>query len=322
MDEYLGVSWRGLSEQYSLKTDKYGSGFIYNFPPDWSNGWIVEMRPARGLFVASAWFTPSQTIVHTVETDKPCMWILCIDCGDIMYTQQGKKALQLTPVNHIIINPQKKFRLTFKKDTHYCFTSVLVYDDYINNLIKNRADAPKISIEDAKQWKSGNYNTPDIMLIMEQIRWGIRNSDMPLLAFEGMVIYLLSCITRNFPELPKKRMARRHYVTWENEQKVYRVKERLDQDILHPPGIQELCKIAGMSESKLRLSFRNIYNQPLYDYIRTGTMKRAMQLLSDDHLSIRNIAEICGYKNAAKFAAAFKEVHNVTPSEFRKTFNL
>ncbi|MCS4478041.1 helix-turn-helix domain-containing protein [Clostridium botulinum] len=51
-------------------------------------------------------------------------------------------------------------------------------------------------------------------------------------------------------------------------------------------------------------------------------MKRAMQLLSADHLSIRNISELCGYKNPAKFAAAFKNIHGITPSDFRKSFNL
>jgi AraC-like DNA-binding protein len=322
MDDYSKASWGELARNYSLKIRAYGKGQIYDFPPNWTNGWIAEMHPADGLFVASSWFTPSQDIIHTIDTIKPCMWILCIDSGDIVYTEQGKRTRHLEPFNHIIVNPQKKFKFTFTKDTHYCFTSVLVYDDFINSFIKDRKDAPKINIEDAKQWKSKNYNTPDTMLIMEQIRWSVRNADMPLLGFEGMVLHLLSCIIRNYPEIPKRRSARRHYVTWENEQKIYRVKVKLDEDILHPPDIQELCRIADMSESKLRLSFRNIYDKPLYEYIRTETMKRAMQLLGDDHLSIRDIAEICGYKNAAKFAAAFKEVHGLTPSEFRKSFNL
>lgn len=322
MNEYTKVSWRGLAEKYHLKEREYGKGLIYDFPPHWSNGWIAEMHPAKGLFVASAWFTPSQTLVHRVETEKPCMWILCIDSGDIIYSRQGKKASSLTSFNHVIINPGKKFRFTFKKDTHYCFTSVLVYGDFIDSFLKERADSPDISIENARQWKSINYNTPDTMLIMEQIRWSVRNADMPLLGYEGMVLHLLSCIARNAPLVPKRRNERRHYVTWEYEQKVYKVKKSIDQDVLHPPVIQELCKIAGMSESKLRLCFKNIYGLALYDYIRTEKMKRAMLLMGDDHLSIRNISELCGYKNAAKFTAAFKAVHGITPSHYRKSFNL
>jgi AraC-like DNA-binding protein len=322
MDEYRASSWNALADKYKLTKRAYGKGQIYDFPPHWSNGWIAELNPAKGLFVSSAWLTPSEEIVHTINSNKPFMMIFCVDCGEIICSQQGKKRQVLSPITHLIINPQKQFTFTFSKNIHYCFTSVLIFDDFIKPFLKERINTPKISVEDAKLWKTQHYNTPDIMLVLEQLRWAVRNTDMPLLAFEGMTLHLLSAITRNFPDIPKRRSNRRHYVTWENEQKIYQVKTKIDEDILNPPAIIELCRIAEMSESKLRESFKNHYGIPLYKYIRTETMKRAMQLLSADHLSIRNISELCGYKNPAKFAAAFKDVHGITPSDFRKSFNL
>lgn len=322
MDEYNDSSWSALADKYNLVKRPYGNGQIYDFPPHWSNGWIAEINPAKGLFVSSAWLTPSEQIVHTINSSKPFMIIFCVDCGEIVYSHQGKKRQVLSPITNLIINPQKQFTFTFSKDVHYCFTSVLIFDDFIKPFLKDRTRAPKISVQDAKLWETQHYNTPDIMLILEQIRWAIRNTDMPLLAFEGMTLHLLSAITRNFPDIPKRRSSRRHYVTWENEQKIYQVKNKIDEDILNLPDTIELCRIAGMSESKLRESFKNHYGIPLYKYIRIETMKRAMQLLSADHLSIRGISELCGYKNPAKFAAAFKDVHGITPSDFRKSFNL
>lgn len=44
--------------------------------------------------------------------------------------------------------------------------------------------------------------------------------------------------------------------------------------------------------------------------------------MSEEHLSIGEIASKCGYKNPFKFSAAFKDIHKITPSDFRKTFNL
>ena len=322
MKEYEKLSWGHMANNYNFTNSPYGKGRMYNFPPHWSNGWISEMNPSEGLFVASAWFTPDKKITHKINTDKACLWIFCVDCGEIIYTQQGKQARRLSPITHIIINPQKPFSFTFSKNEHYCFTSVLVYDEFIQSFIKNREDAPKIGVEDAKLWETQHLNTPNIMLILEQIRWAVRNSDISLLAYEGMVLHLLSSIVRNFPEIPKRRSSRRNYVTWENEQKIYKVKELIDKDILNIPSINELCKAAEMSESRLRESFKNIYGIPLYKYIRIEIMKRGMQLLSADHLSIRDISELCGYENASKFSAAFKAVHGITPSEFRKSFNL
>lgn len=322
MDEYNDSSWAALADKYNFVKKNYGNGQIYDFPPHWTNGWIAEINAAKGLFVSSAWFTPREQVVHTINSSKPFMMIFCIDCGEIVYSYQGKKRQALLPITNLIVNPQKQFTFTFSKDVHYCFTSVLIFDDFIKPFLKDRTHAPKISVQDAKHWKTQHYNTPDIMLILEQIRWAVRNTDMPLLAFEGMTLHLLSAISRNFPNIPKRRSSRRHYVTWENEQKIYQVKNKIDENILNVPDTIELCRIAGMSESKLRESFKNHYGIPLYKYIRIETMKRAMQLLSADHLSIRNISELCGYKNPAKFAAAFKDVHGITPSDFRKSFNL
>lgn len=322
MYEFKDSSWNALADKYNFNKRPYGKGQIYDITDHWSNGWIAEMNPCKGLYVSSAWLTPDEQIVHTINSKKPFMLFFCIDCGEIIYSQQGRRKQILTPTTHLIINPQKQFTFTFSKDVHYCFTSVLIFDDFIEAFLKDPINTPKISVEDAKLWKTQHYNTPDIMLIFEQIRWAVRNADMPMLGFEGMTLHLLSSITRNFPNIPKRRSSRRHYVTWENEQKIYDVKNKIDGDILNPPSIIELCRIAEMSESKLRESFKNHYGVPLYKYIRIETMKRAMQLLSADHLSIRNISEMCGYKNPAKFAAAFKDVHGLTPSDFRKAFNL
>lgn len=322
MNEYTDVSWSALADKYKLTKKPFGMGQVYDFPPHWSNGWIAEMPHANGLFVSSAWLTPSEEIVHTIHSTKPFMIIFCIDCGEIVYTQQGKKKQTLSPITHLIINPQKQFSFTFSKDVYYCFTSVLIFDDFIQPFLKERTNAPKVSVNDAKHWKTQHYNTPDIMLILEQIRWAVRNAEMPLLGFEGMTLHLLSSISINYPSIPKRRSNRRHYVTWENEQKIYQVKVKIDANILNPPSITEMRMIAGMSESKLRESFKNLYGLPLYKYIRIETMKKGMQLLAYDHLSIRDIAEQCGYKNPAKFTAAFKDVHGMNPSEFRKSFNL
>ena len=322
MNEYQAASWGAMAKKYNLKQNTYGPGTGYYFPPHWSNGWIVEAYPAEGLFVSSAWFTPDKNMVHAIDVQKPCLLIFCIDCGNITYSQQGRAASVFTPMTHILVNPQRPFHLTFPKGVHTCFTSVLVFDDFLQPFLHTRKDSPKISIEDTKAWETEHYNTSNTMLILEQIRWALRNADMPLLAFEGMVLHLLCSIARNYPVTPERRSSRRNYVTWENEQKVYSVKLKIDENILQVPPMEELTKIAGMSESKLRLSFKNIYQIPLYDYIRREKMKRAMQLLSADHLSIRDISERCGYKNASKFAAAFQDIHGITPSEFRKAFNL
>lgn len=322
MDDVNMHTWADLAKKYELKSKDYGNGQIYYFPPSWSNGWIVQMDATLGLSLSSAWFTPNKKITYKVDSNEDFFWIFCIDSGNIGISMQGKELRVLKNHNQIVINNNRAFSFTFNKDEHYCFTSVLIHKSFIDKIVKDSKVKPKIEMEDVRNWDCEHLNSPNIMLIMEQIRWAIRNGDMSLLAYEGMTIQLLTAIERNYPEITKRRMNRRNYVTWENEQKIYKVKKIIDEDILSLPNTEEFMRISEMSESKFREAFRNIYGLPIYSYIKIEKMKKAMQLLSADHLSVADISKMCGYKNPSKFAAAFKSVHDITPSEFRKSFNL
>lgn len=293
----------------------------YTLPGTWKNGWITEVHPCDGLFVASAWFTTIDTLNYTLHIKQPCLLILCIDTGDITLTQNGKAAKTLTPFTHLWINPEKPVRLTIPAGMHACFTSVLIFDSCIERYLKAIDCSYPIRVKDAALWKPQHIDTPGVMLVMEQLRWGVRGNMLPSPAYLCKVIELLCLFAHNLDREQQKR-SRRDYVNWNDEQKLYRVKERIDENPISPPSTEELCHLAEMSQSKLRIAFKSLYGITLYSYIRESIMKRAMQMLADDELNIKNIAHLCGYENAAKFTAAFKLVHNITPSQFRKGFGL
>ncbi|MCS4454142.1 hypothetical protein JTT01_03295 [Clostridium botulinum] len=78
MVKYSDSSWSALADKYNLVKRPYGKGQIYDFPPHWSNGWIAEVNPAKGLFVSSAWFTPSEQIVYTINSSNPFMMLFVL----------------------------------------------------------------------------------------------------------------------------------------------------------------------------------------------------------------------------------------------------
>ncbi|WP_353096829.1 AraC family transcriptional regulator [Tissierella praeacuta] len=299
-----------------------GNTISYHFPSELGEGWIMDVHAADGLFVSSSWFTPYKTVSYTMEVEKPCMWIYCVDEGDITISQKGKSKKKLTSINHVIVNPQKPFTITFAADIHVCYTCVLVFDDFIQKFLNNRIIYKPFSINDAKKWTELQYNTPDITLVLEQIKWGVRKADTPTFNFECKMGELLTLILRNGYNEWYYNHNRRYHVTWENEQKIHNVKTSIDINILNPPLIEELAITAEMSISKLHRCFKQIYGMTIFEYIRIEKMKKAMLMLACDELSIKNIATQCGYESSSKFTAAFKDVHKITPSQFRKSFYL
>lgn len=318
--EYPSV-WEELAKHYGFDTQERGIYRDYILKPERNNGWICEVSPAAGLYVASAWMTPDKLIEYTYHIQKPCLLLFCIDCGDITFSQKGKPSRKLSPFSHMLILPNKSFKITIPAKSHACFTSVLIYDFCIANFLNNNSFEYPIRVKHAKRWKPGHIDKSNIMLVMEQIRWGVRSNQMPPLSYLCKAIELLSMIAHN-AEIQKYQPTRRQHVTWNDELKINLVAESINKDPIHPPTIKEMCRLAEMCESKLRVEFKSIYGMTIYAYIREAIMKRAMQMLADDCLNIKTIAALCGYENPAKFTAVFKQIHGITPSEFRKSFGL
>lgn len=315
------LGWGAMAEQAGLKINRNGLYTYYEIPDIWENGWIMEVTPAEGLHVASAWFTAKEQIEYTMHIEKPCLWIFCIDQGSLTFTQRGKPARKLCPFTQLYISNGKPLRLSIAAGEPVCFTSLLIFDSWIETFLGANGISYPIRVSDAKHWLPAHVDTPLAMLVMEQLRWGVRGNRLPQLAYLCKAGELL-CLFAHALDQARYKRQRRHYVTWENEQKLFRVLELIDKDPLNTPGTEALCQLAEMSESKLRIAFKALYGKPLYAYIREAVMKRAMQLLAYDELSIKNIAARCGYENPAKFTAAFKDVHGITPSAFRKGFGL
>lgn len=310
-----------LAKHYNFETSYHNHYAFYTLPGTWENGWIHEVHTCDGLFVASAWLTTEKTLNYTMHIKEPCLLILCIDTGEITLTQKGKTARTLTPYTHLWMNTGSPVRLTIPAGMHACFTSVLIFDSCIEGFLKATNSSYPIRVADATLWKPQHIDTPNVMLVMEQLRWGVRGNRLPPPAYLCKVIELL-CLFAHNVDREKQKRSRRNYVTWDDEKKLYQVKERIDKSPLSLPPTEELCHIAQMSQSKLRIAFKSLYGITLYSYIKESIMKRAMQMLADDELNIKNIAHLCGYENAAKFSAAFKAIHGITPSAFRKAFGL
>ena len=82
-----------------------------------------------------------------------------------------------------------------------------------------------------------------------------------------------------------------------------------------------ICELAGrfnVAETSLRQCFKSVYGQPIGAFIRLERIRRASYLLRDEEdLTVGQIAQLVGYDNPSKFAAAFKAVMGQKPLSYR-----
>jgi AraC-like DNA-binding protein len=85
----------------------------------------------------------------------------------------------------------------------------------------------------------------------------------------------------------------------------------------NPPRIANLARMIGMSESKLKRSFKARYGVTVFELGIGNRMKHALQLLRCQQRSVDQVAQAVGYRHQTSFSAAFREHFGFLPRDAR-----
>jgi AraC-like DNA-binding protein len=84
---------------------------------------------------------------------------------------------------------------------------------------------------------------------------------------------------------------------------------------IEPPGINKLARLAAMSPSKLKNSFKEIYGMPVYQYYQKHRMNKAKAMLLSRKYTVKEVGMELGYSNLSNFAKAFRKSFDQLPSD-------
>ena len=80
--------------------------------------------------------------------------------------------------------------------------------------------------------------------------------------------------------------------------------------------IEFLCSEMGMSRTKLYQKIKNISRQSIGDFIRTVRLKKAVQIMTHEDVSLTEVMYRIGIQTQSYFTKAFKKEFGKTPSQF------
>ena len=93
------------------------------------------------------------------------------------------------------------------------------------------------------------------------------------------------------------------------------IQHRFSEPELTVSGIAEAV---GMTDSKLSLEFKRVYQETPLECITFSRMHRAQRLLRTTEMPVRDIATECGYYDISAFNRRFKSYTGFTPQQFRR----
>jgi AraC family transcriptional regulator len=94
--------------------------------------------------------------------------------------------------------------------------------------------------------------------------------------------------------------------------------EHIHANIDQPLSLDHLAMIAGMSKFHFAKSFRQAIGSPPRQYLVHARMQKAKGLLSDETLSIPQIASRVGYADPGQFSAQFLRLMGLSPARYRR----
>jgi AraC family transcriptional regulator len=108
---------------------------------------------------------------------------------------------------------------------------------------------------------------------------------------------------------------RRGLAAWQVKRVTTYMREHLGQDV----GLQELANLVSLSRFHFCTAFRMATGHTPHEWLTVQRIQRATALLTNPKLSITQIALTVGYQTPSAFAATFRKIAGITPTEFRRS---
>lgn len=87
-------------------------------------------------------------------------------------------------------------------------------------------------------------------------------------------------------------------------------------DLGTPPRLVELAKMANMSQTRMKVLFKQVFGDSIYNYFQTARMEEAAFLLKQSGYSVSEVGYQLGFTNLSHFSRLFKKHYGMTPKRY------
>ncbi|MEY2703931.1 MAG: hypothetical protein RLY43_2570 [Bacteroidota bacterium] len=229
----------------------------------------------------------------------------------------GNYALELKEEKALLLyNPQKELPLHLEISPKSWVISVLVSIKKFHALFSSEAEViPFLSPSNLEKKYYGEEDiTPSMAIVLNQIFNYNQNSSIKNLYLKGKSYELLSLFF-NSNEDPNAEYCP-FLIDEENVLKIKKAKELIISNMAEPPGLQELADSVGISLKKLKVGFKQIYGDTVFNFLFDYKMDYARKMLDSGTYNVNEVGLKVGYSTSSHFIAAFKKKFGTTPKKY------
>ncbi|GAB3507935.1 AraC family transcriptional regulator [Spirosoma knui] len=154
---------------------------------------------------------------------------------------------------------------------------------------------------------------PDVQKTLRQLTEARQDGELSGLYYSIKVQELMLLV---FQQLLKRDAVRHSPVYKDDIDKLFIVRTAVLADLSQPPHLAHLAKLVGMSETKLKDLFRQVFGDSIYNYYQKARMEEAAFLLKLGGYSVTDVGTQLGFTNLSHFSRLFEKHYSLTPKRY------
>ncbi|GAB4021499.1 helix-turn-helix transcriptional regulator [Spirosoma koreense] len=154
---------------------------------------------------------------------------------------------------------------------------------------------------------------PDVQKTLKQVTDARQNGELTALYYSIKVQELLLLL---FEQLLRRDTVRHSPVYKDDIDNLFIVRTAVLADLGQPPHLAQLARLVGMSETKLKDLFRQVFGDSIYNYYQKARMEEAAFLLKQGGHSVTDVGTQLGFTNLSHFSRLFEKHYGVKPKKY------
>jgi AraC-like DNA-binding protein len=122
-----------------------------------------------------------------------------------------------------------------------------------------------------------------------------------------------------FSKLLARERSQHSIVNKSDIEKLYTIRTAILADVSMPPKLKDLAKMSGMSETKMKQLFKQVFGDTIYNYYQKTRMEEAAFLLRQAGYSVSETGYHLGFSNLSHFSRLFEKQFGLTPKKYSTT---
>lgn len=155
--------------------------------------------------------------------------------------------------------------------------------------------------------------SPAVQTILRQLRSGNGDDDLSLFYYQLKVQELVYLI---FKKLLQRDSSRHNPINKADMDKLLQIRTEILADLSQSPRLESLARTAGLSLTKMKDLFKQVFGDSIYTYYQKARMEEAAFLLRQGNYSVADVGSELGFVNLSHFSRQFEKYQGSKPKKY------